>query len=222
MDSLSPEVFWTPVWLSVKIAASAGIIVIILGTLVGRFMANKRFKGKAVVETILMLPIVLPPTVIGFLLLMVFGKTSWLGGMIEWLFQQQVIFTWVAAVIAATVVAFPLMYHAAKVGFQGDIQAAEEAASIDGAGRWQTLWFVSIPLAKHALLSGAILAVARSLGEFGATFMFAGNIPGKTQTIPTAIYIALYAGDMKLAWLWVLMIIALSFVMLLLVRRNDA
>ncbi|SDD28135.1 molybdate transport system permease protein [Terribacillus halophilus] len=218
---LSTETFWMPVWLSVKVTFCAGLLVIIAGTFVGRLMAHAKFKGRAIVETILMLPIVLPPTVIGFLLITLLGRNSMLGIGLEWVLQKQVIFTWLAAVVAATVVAFPLMYHAAKIGFQGDVQAAEEAARIDGAGRWQVFWYVSIPLAKRALLSGAILAFARALGEFGATFMFAGNIPGKTQTIPTAIYIALEAGEVQLAWLWVVLLIGLSFLMLWMVRKND-
>lgn len=221
MALLSTEAFWMPVWLSVKVTVCAGLLVIITGTLIGRLMAHARFKGRAIVETILMLPIVLPPTVIGFLLITVFGRNSLLGVGLEWVLQRQVIFTWLAAVTAATVVAFPLMYHAAKIGFQGDVQAAEEAARIDGAGRLQMFWYVSIPLAKRALLSGAILAFARAMGEFGATFMFAGNIPGKTQTIPTAIYIALEAGKMQMAWLWVALMIGVSFLMLWFVRKND-
>ena len=164
---------------------------------------------------------VLPPTVIGFFLIIIFGKNSFIGQAIEWLFHQPIIFTWWAAVIASTIVAFPLMYQSAKSGFQGIEREIEEAARVDGANEWIIFFFISIPLAKRALISGIILSFARALGEFGATFMFAGNIPGKTQTIPTAIYIALDSGNMKLAWLWVISIVLISFFMLLALRVRQ-
>lgn len=213
--------YWSPIWLSLKIATIAGIVVVVIGTLVGRVLARKTFKGKAVLETILMLPMVLPPTVIGFFLIVIFGKNSIAGQAIEWIFKQPIIFTWWAAVIASIVVAFPLMYQSAKSGFQGINQDIEEAARVDGANEWKIFLFISIPLASKALISGCILSFARALGEFGATLMFAGNIPGKTQTIPTAIYIAIDSGNMTMAWLWVISIVAISFIMLLTVRTKQ-
>jgi len=213
--------FLSPIWLSLKIATIAGVIVIIIGTLVGRLLARKSFKGKAILETILMLPMVLPPTVVGFFLIVIFGKNSIFGQTIEWIFNQPVIFTWYAAVIAAIVVAFPLMYQSAKSGFQGVNRDIEEAAQIDGANEWRILLFISIPLASRALISGSILSFARALGEFGATLMFAGNIPGETQTIPTAIYIAIDSGNMTMAWMWVISIVIISFMMLLAVRVKQ-
>ncbi|MEK9199319.1 molybdate ABC transporter permease subunit [Ureibacillus sp. 179-F W5.1 NHS] len=215
--------FLSPIWLSIKIATISGIVVILLGTLIGRIFARKSFKGKAIVETLLMLPMVLPPTVVGFFLIVVFGRNSIAGQAIEWLFHQPIIFTWWAAVIASIVVAFPLMYQSAKSGFQGVDLNIEEAARVDGANEWRIFLFISIPLASKSLISGAILSFARALGEFGATLMFAGNIPGETQTIPTAIYIAIDSGNMQLAWMWVISIVILSFLMLLVVRvkQND-
>ena len=168
-----------------------------------------------------MLPMVLPPTVIGFFLIVIFGKNSIAGQAIEWLFKQPIIFTWWAAVIASTVVAFPLMYQSAKSGFQGVNLDIEEAARVDGASEWKVFLFISIPLASKALISGSILSFARALGEFGATLMFAGNIPGETQTIPTAIYIAIDSGNMQMAWLWVISIVIISFVMLLTIRVKQ-
>lgn len=212
------DTFWNPVWLSIKVASIAGIIAIVLGTCVGYVLAKRTFRGKVILETILMLPIVLPPTVIGFLLIVAFGKNSIVGNMIEWLFGQPLIFTWGAAVIAAVVVAFPLMYQSAKSGFQGIDPSIEEAARIDGAKEWMIFMYISIPLASKPLIAGSILSIARALGEFGATFMFAGNIPGKTQTIPTAIYLAMDGGKMGLAWLWVILIVLLSFIMMLLIQ----
>lgn len=213
--------FLSPIWLSLKVATISGVIVIIMGTLIGKALARRKFKGKAVVETILMLPMVLPPTVVGFLLIVVFGKNSIIGQAIEWIFNQPIIFTWWAAVIAAVVVAFPLMYQSAKSGFQEVDHDIEEAARIDGASEWKTFLFISVPLASKMLLAGSILSFARSLGEFGATLMFAGNIPGVTQTIPTAIYIALDSGNMAMAWMWVIAIMILSFGMMLIVRMKQ-
>ncbi|WP_374723609.1 molybdate ABC transporter permease subunit [Calidifontibacillus erzurumensis] len=221
MDLLLSKEFLSPIWLSVKTAAVSGTIVIVFGTLIGRFLARKSFKGKAALETILMLPMVLPPTVVGFFLIVFFGKNSIVGQTIEWLFHQPIIFTWWAAVIASTVVAFPLMYQSAKSGFQGVPLEIEEAAKVDGANEWKIFLFISIPLASKSLITGSILSFARALSEFGATLMFAGNIPGKTQTIPTAIYIAIDSGNMTMAWMWVISIVILSFMMLLFVRAKQ-
>lgn len=210
--------FWSPVKLSLEIASVSILIVIVLGLTMGKIMANRTFKGKAFIETIFLLPLVLPPTVVGFLLIVVFGRNSPAGEMIEWLFNQPVIFTWWAAVIAATVVAFPLMYQSCKTGFESIDEDIENAARVDGANKFNLLIFVSIPLALKSIISGGVLSFARALGEFGATLMFAGNIPGKTQTIPTAIYIAIDSGNMQLAWLWVVCVIGISFIMLLSVQ----
>ena len=213
--------FLSPIWLSLKIATISGLIVILTGTLVGRLLARTTFKGKAILETVLMLPMVLPPTVIGFFLIVTFGKNSLAGQAIEWIFNQPIIFTWYAAVIASAVVAFPLMYQSAKSGFQGVDLSIEEAARVDGASEWKIFLFISIPLASKALISGSILSLARALGEFGATLMFAGNIPGETQTLPTAIYIAIDSGNMTIAWAWVISIVIISFIMLLTIRVKQ-
>lgn len=209
--------FWSPVRLSVQIAGLSGILVFILGIMLARFMAKKRFKGRVILETVFLLPLVLPPSVVGFLLIVFFGKNGTLGQIIEKVFNQPIMFTWWAAVVASTVVAFPLMYQSAKTGFEGIDEEIENAARVDGAGEWKLFLLVSLPLAGKSILTGAILSSARALGEFGATLMFAGNIPGQTQTIPTAIYIAMDSGNMTLAWLWVAVIIAISFIMLFIV-----
>ena len=213
--------FLSPIWLSLKIATISGLIVILTGTLVGRLLARTTFKGKAILETVLMLPMVLPPTVIGFFLIVIFGKNSLAGQAIEWIFNQPIIFTWYAAVIASAIVAFPLMYQSAKSGFLGIDLSIEEAARVDGASEWKIFLFISIPLASKALISGSILSLARALGEFGATLMFAGNIPGETQTLPTAIYIAIDSGNMTIAWAWVISIVIISFIMLLTIRVKQ-
>ncbi|WP_341299458.1 molybdate ABC transporter permease subunit [Lysinibacillus sp. FSL H8-0500] len=207
--------FWSPVKLSIEIAFVAGILAIIAGILLGKWMATCHFKGKLLLETVLLLPLVLPPTVVGFLLIIIFGKNSVFGQLLIWLFHQPVMFTWWAAVIASTIVAFPLMYQSAKTGFASVDPDIENAARIDGANEWQVFLYISVPLALKALVSGGILSFTRALGEFGATLMFAGNIPGKTQTTPLAIYMAIDGGNMSLAWAWVLCMIGISFLMLL-------
>ncbi|MGG0655002.1 molybdate ABC transporter permease subunit [Rummeliibacillus pycnus] len=214
--------FWSPLKLSIEIAFVSGIIVLVAGILLGKWMAKRNFKGKLFFETVLLLPLVLPPTVVGFLLIIMFGKNSVLGQLIVWLFNQPVMFTWWAAVIASSVVAFPLMYQSAKTGFESVDEDIENAARVDGANEWQVFFFISIPLALKAIVSGGILSFTRALGEFGATLMFAGNLPGKTQTTPLAIYMAIESGNMSLAWSWVICMIVISFIMLLGVHLMKA
>ncbi|MEW5549762.1 molybdate ABC transporter permease subunit [Peribacillus frigoritolerans] len=209
--------FWSPVRLSIQVAGLSGILVFILGIILARMMAKKQFRGRVLLETAFLLPLVLPPSVVGFLLIVIFGKNGMPGQFIERVFDQPLMFTWWAAVIASTVVAFPLMYQSAKTGFEGIDEEIENAARVDGAGEWRLFLFVTLPLAVKSIVTGAILSSARALGEFGATLMFAGNIPGQTQTIPTAIYIAMDSGNMTLAWLWVAVIIVISFIMLFIV-----
>ncbi|WP_375088146.1 molybdate ABC transporter permease subunit [Peribacillus sp. RS7] len=209
--------FWSPVRLSIQVAGLAGILVFIFGIILARMMAKKQFRGRVLLETAFLLPLVLPPSVVGFLLIVIFGNNGMPGQFVERVFDQSLMFTWWAAVIASTVVAFPLMYQSAKTGFEGIDEEIENAARVDGAGEWRLFLFVSLPLAVKSIVTGGILSSARALGEFGATLMFAGNIPGQTQTIPTAIYIAMDSGNMTLAWLWVAVIIVISFIMLFVV-----
>lgn len=212
------DAFWSPVKLSLEIASISLFIVLIVGILAAKFMANKSFKGKSILETILLLPLVLPPSVVGFLLIVIFGQQSFIGQAIENLFHQSIIFTWWAAVISSVVVAFPLMYQSAKTGFETIDRDIEDASRVDGANEFKVFTLITLPLASNAIITGAILSFARSLGEFGATLMFAGNIPGKTQTIPTAIYIAMDSGNMDLAWSWVFVILLISFSVLILMN----
>ncbi|MFS0824196.1 molybdate ABC transporter permease subunit [Bacillus sp. 1P02SD] len=208
------QLFWSPIKLSISIAITAGCIVLLLGLVTGKWMAYRKFKGKLIFETLLMLPLVLPPSVVGFLLIVIFGRNSFVGTFIEKVTGQPIMFTWWAAVIASTVVAFPLMYQSVKTGFQSVNPDIEDAARTDGADEFRIFLYVSIPLSIKAIVTGFILSFTRALGEFGATLMFAGNIPGKTQTLPTAIYVAIDSGNMELAWLWVVMTIFISFLML--------
>ncbi|MEH7083057.1 molybdate ABC transporter permease subunit [Neobacillus drentensis] len=206
--------FWPPILLSLKVATISVVLVFVSGILFARLLSKGQFKGKMLVEIFLLLPIVLPPTVIGFLLIFFFGGNSPIGSLIEQLFSNSIMFTPLAAVIASSIVAFPLMYQTVKIGFQSVDNGIEEAARVDGANEWRVFFLVTLPLSSRSIISGLILSFARALGEFGATFMFAGNIPGKTQTAPTAIYIAMESGNMNLAWLLVLSMIFLSALML--------
>nr|WP_182535506.1 molybdate ABC transporter permease subunit [Fontibacillus solani] len=213
--------FWSPIRISLQVALLSSIIVIILGTLTAWGMSRRRFVGKTVIETVLMLPLVLPPTVVGFLLLMLLGRKSRLGQFIEWLFSAPIVFTWWAAVIASIVVAFPLVYQTMKVGFSSVDRELEDAGRSIGANEWQVFRYITFPLIYRSFMTAYILGFARALGEFGATLMLAGNIPGKTQTLPTAIYVAVDAGNMTMAWAWTGMMILISFLMLLLIGRKQ-
>lgn len=210
-----------PVWLSVKIAVIASVLAFTLAVAAARMMSRRAFRGQTAVETVLLLPLVLPPTVVGFLLLLALGRNSWIGRLYEWLTSDTILFTWAAGVIAAAVVAFPLMYRTVKAGFDSVERELEDAARAQGADEWQVLRYVTLPLASRSLSAGYVLGFARALGEFGATIMVAGNIPGRTQTIPTAIYVAVDGGDMTLAWLWVASIMGISFLMLMFVNRRT-
>ena len=210
---------WHPVQLSLFVATTATILAFFMAILLAYLMTAKEVKGRSIIETLLMLPLVLPPTVIGFLLLIIFGKNSVVGKTIEWLTGGSLLFTVSAAVIAATVVSFPLMYQSIKAGFMSVDRNVREAAMIDGANDWGLLYSIILPLSLKSLLTGIILGFARAFGEFGATLMVAGNIPGKTQTVPTAIYLAIETDQTQLAWYYVFVSITFSFLLLAGVNR---
>ncbi|CDQ18374.1 molybdate transport system permease protein [Halobacillus karajensis] len=200
-----------PLWLSLKVAGIATIIVFIIGLCSARIISRKLFPGKSIIESILLLPLVLPPTVIGFSLLYLFGKNGWFGQwLMDWL-GVQIIFSWWGAVIASTVVSFPLMYQSASAAFQNYDRNLEHAALTLGATKLKVFFTISLPLAWPGLLAGLVMSFARSLGEFGATLMIAGYIPGKTDTIPLAIYFSVESGRMEEALMWVITILALGF-----------
>lgn len=209
-----------PVLLSLRVAFTSSVFVFLLGIMISWMMLGNGFKGKSWLETFFILPLVLPPSVVGFLLLVWFGRKGWLGEWIEAWFHVSLIFTWWAAVVASVVVAFPLVYQTLKVGFASVDKDIIEAAKCQGAGNWQLLQRFLLPLSVRSLVTAYILGFARSLGEFGATIMIAGNIPGRTQTIPTAIFGAVDAGHLSVAWAWSAAIIIISFVMLWLANHK--
>ncbi|ABA87491.1 molybdate ABC transporter, membrane protein, putative [Syntrophotalea carbinolica DSM 2380] len=201
----------TPIVLSIKVALLAVSIDAVLGTLLARALARRSFPGKNLVESCIMLPMVLPPTVLGYGLLILLGKRGLLGRLLQEMFGLQIVFTWWAAIVAAAVVSFPLMYQSAKAAFCSVDVSLEQAARTLGSGEGRVFLRVTLPLAYPGLLAGLVLAFARALGEFGATLMIAGNIPGKTQTIPLAIYFAVETGDNQLARNLVLAITVMAF-----------
>ncbi|WP_219837203.1 molybdate ABC transporter permease subunit [Paenibacillus sp. R14(2021)] len=213
------KTFLAPIALSLQIAVIASVLVFAVSLLIAWRMARARFYGKSILETLLLLPLVLPPTVVGFVLLVILGRRSWFGKFYESLFGGPILFTWESAVIAAAVVAFPLAYRSMKAGLQGVDPDLENAARAMGASEWQVFRYISVPLSSRSLTSGYLLGFCRGLGEFGATLMVAGNIPGRTQTIPTAIYVASDGGSMTLAWAWAGTMIVISFLMLLVSNR---
>ncbi|HEX2093927.1 MAG TPA: molybdate ABC transporter permease subunit [Longimicrobiaceae bacterium] len=197
---------WHPLLLSLRVASAALVLVVVAGTLTARAMTGREFPGKDVVDGLLVLPLVLPPVVTGFLLLFLLGRNGPVGSLLERVFGVQLLFTLHAATLAAAVVSFPLMYQSAKAAFQAVDRRLEDAARTLGAGEARVFLTVTLPLAWPGLVAGTVLAFARSLGEFGATVMVAGNIPGETTTIPLAIFFAADAGEMRAAGAYALLI----------------
>ncbi len=205
---------WTPLWISLKTAVPATLITFFLGIYTARWIRKLDSRLVQFLDVILTLPLVLPPTVMGFLLLLLLGKNGLLGRPLE-ITGIQIIFTRTAAVIAAVVVSFPLMYRSAKAAFeQVDPNLIYAARTVKLTER-QIFWRIILPIALPGVASGTILAFARALGEFGATLMIAGNIPGKTQTMPLAIYMAIQSGDEGRAAAWAGLLLVLSFFMIL-------
>ena len=222
MNAVSWESFWAPVRLSLQVSLLASVIVLVLGLFAAWGMSRASFRGKLLVETAFMLPLVLPPTVVGFLLLVALGRNSWVGRLAEAILHAPIVFSWGAAVIAAVVVAFPLVYQTLKTGFASVDRDLTDAARSIGANEWQLFRYVTFPLIAPSFAAAYILGFARGLGEFGATLMIAGNIPGRTQTIPTAMYVAVDVGDTALAWAWTGAMLSISFLMLLFAGRKRS
>ncbi len=199
----------TPIWISLKTSTTATVITFFLGILAARWMLGYRGKSKGLIEGLLTAPLVLPPTVVGFLLLLLFGRNGFIGQILNY-FGVTVIFSWYATVIASTVVAFPLMYKTALGAFKQIDANLLACARTLGASETRIFWQIMLPLAKPGLIAGTLLSFARALGEFGATLMLAGSIPGKTETIPIAIFLASEGGAMDRALLLVIIMLAIS------------
>ncbi|TRV45676.1 MAG: molybdate ABC transporter permease subunit [Microcystis panniformis Mp_MB_F_20051200_S9] len=200
---------FSPLWISLKTATIALIIIFFLGIAAAYWMLGYRGRWKSLIEGVFIAPLILPPTVLGFILLLLFGKNGPLGQLLD-LFNFRIVFTWYAAIITATVVAFPLMFKTTLGAFEQVDASLLQVARTLGASEGKIFWRVLLPLSFPGVLAGLTLAFARALGEFGATLMLAGNIPGQTQTIPMAIFFAVEAGAMTEAWIWVFIIILIS------------
>lgn len=208
---------FSPLWISLKTAFLATIITSIIGIFISYKMANYKGRGRGIIDGIFTLPLILPPTVIGFFLLLLCGKNGFVGK-IFMSFNKNIIFSWSATVIAAIVVAFPMMYRTCRSAFEQIDKNMILAARTLGLSETKIFFKIAIPLAWPGIIGGLVLSFARALGEFGATLMIAGNIPGRTQTMPVAIFFAVESGDMNKAMLWVLIIVAISFIMIFLLN----
>ena len=189
------EPVWTALALSLKVAGFATAITLVLGTATGFLLARLRFPGRDLLDSLLTLPMVLPPTVLGYYLLVLLGRRSTFGAWLHDSFGINLIFTWQGAAIAASIVAFPLVFKPARAAFEGVDGQLENAARVLGISELAIFFRVTLPLAWRGILAGVLLAFARALGEFGATLMVAGSIPGKTQTLSIAVYEAVQAGQ---------------------------
>ncbi|MDH0862915.1 molybdate ABC transporter permease subunit [Mitsuaria sp. GD03876] len=213
------EPAWVALALSLKVAGWATALNLVLGVGAGFALARLRFPGRELLDAVLTLPMVLPPTVLGYYLLVVIGKRGWLGGWLWETFGINLIFTWQGAVIAATIVAFPLVMKSARAAFEGVDPQLERAGRVLGLGEAALFFRVTLPMAWRGVLAGVLLAFARALGEFGATLMVAGSIPGKTQTLSVAVYEAVQAGQDDTANLLVLIVSLTCIVVLLAAGR---
>lgn len=185
---------WFPLWLSFRVALIATTLALIVGVALGWLLARRRFIGREILDALVTLPLVLPPTVLGYYLLILLSRNSPLGRAINLVTGSQLVFTWQGAVIAASIGALPLVVKTSRAAISAVSLQLEDAARTFGKNEWQILWHVTLPLASRGIIASAMLAFARSLGDFGATLMVAGNIPGRTQTAAIAIYDASQAG----------------------------
>lgn len=210
---------WFPLWLSLRVAVFATAGAALIGIPAAYLLANREFRGKEMVDAAFTLPLVLPPTVVGYYLLIVLGRESWFGRAYESVFGEPLVFTWQAAVVAAVLHAAPLLVKSTRAALESVDHAYERAARTLGAPEWKVFWRVTLPLARRPVLAAAALAFARSLGDFGVTIMVAGNIPGRTQTVAVAIYDAVEGGDGATARWLVLVVSAVSLSLLTLANR---
>lgn len=210
---------WNALALSLRVALWATALTTVLGVAVGYALARVKFVGRDLLDTLLTLPMVLPPTVLGYYLLVLLGRRSVFGAWLLDTFGIQLIFTWQGAVIAASIVSFPLVFKPARAAFESLDMQLEQAALVLGLSRWAIFFRVTLPLAWRGILAGVLLAFARALGEFGATLMVAGSIPGKTQTLSVAIYEAVQAGQDDTANVLVLVTSVVCITVLLLAGR---
>lgn len=205
--------------MSLKVALVATVLVMLVGIPLAYVMARRRFAGKNIVEAVLVVPLVLPPTVVGYVLLILLGRRGIIGAPLSRWFDFTFLFSWQGAVLASATVSLPLLYLPAKAGFAGVERELEEVARLFGAGPIRTFWHVSLPLARRSIGSGMLLAFARALGEFGATVMVLGIQPGK-QTLPILIYDQFVTGDLRLAAPAVVLLSCVALAVIVIYNRS--
>ena len=209
---------FSPFWISIKTSLLSTIITLIIGVPIAYVIATRNSKFKGLIDGLITLPLVLPPTVVGFFLLLLCGKNGPIGIFLKNTFDITLIFSWPATVISAIVVSFPMIYRTTRSSFEQIDTNIISAARTLGLSEFKIFYKIAVPITYPGIIGGIVLTFARAMGEFGATLMLAGNIPGKTQTMPLAIFFAVEGGDMKQAMLWVLIIIIFSFSMILLMN----
>jgi len=212
---------WFPLWLSLRVAFVSTAVAFGVGLCLAYILANWEFRGKEVLDAAVTLPLVLPPTVLGYYLLVLLAGNSPLGKLWESIFGSPLVFTWKAAVVAALLHALPLLVKSARAALETVDRSLERAARNLGASEWRLFWRVTLPLARRSILAAVALAFARSLGDFGVTLMVAGNIPGRTQTVAVAIYDAVESGNTAVARTLVLVISAVALLILTLANRLN-
>lgn len=201
------EIDWFPLWLSLRVAFISTLLVVVIGVALAWTLARKNFRGREVLDAIVTLPLVLPPTVLGYYLLVLLGRASPAGKVYEAITGASLVFTWQGAVVAASIGALPLVVKTARAAFSSVDEELEDAARTLGKSEWEVFRRVTLPLASRGIAAAAMLAFARALGDFGATLMVAGNIPGRTQTAAVAIYDAMQSGRDGLA-LWLVCVLS--------------
>ena len=213
---------WFPLWLSLRVSAIATLLAVVFGVALAYLLANWQSRWTSVVEAVFTLPIVLPPTVLGYYLLTLLGTRSTLGRTWESLFGAPLVFTQSGAVVAATVSALPFVIRAARAAISNVDPRVDQAARVVGMSEWKVARVVTLPLAARGIGAGVALGFARALGDFGATVMVAGNIPGQTQTLPVAVYDAVQAGDEATARTGSLVLGGIAVVVLIFVTQVFA
>jgi molybdate transport system permease protein len=215
------QIDWFPLWLSLRVAFVSTAVAFVLGLWLAYILANREFRGKEVLDAAVTLPLVLPPTVLGYYLLVLLAGNSPLGKLWENIFGSPLVFTWKAAVVAALLHSLPLLVKSARAALESVDRSLERAARNLGASEWRLFWRVTLPLARRSISAAVALAFARSLGDFGVTLMVAGNIPGRTQTVAVAIYDAVESGNTALARTLVLVISVIALLILTLANRLN-
>lgn len=192
------EIDWFPLILSIQVSVLATLINFVVGVTVGWWFARQRIPGREVISALVAAPLILPPTVLGYYLLVLLGRGTVIGSFFDAL-GMPLVFSWRGAVIASAIASFPFIAQASRAAFEAVDRNLEQVARTLGRSEWEVFWLVTFPLAWQGILGGTLLAFARALGDFGATLMVAGNIPGQTQTLSIAIYDAVQANDLELA-----------------------